>query len=945
VPPRALPQGRASDSRACDLVPKITDFGLAKQEGQGLTVEGAIFGTPPYMAPEQARGDTQQVGPATDIYALGAILYECLTGRPPFKAATAMETLRLISEEEPAAPRALQPECPRDLETVSLRALAKAPARRYPTALALADDLRRFLDRKPIHARPAGVAERLARWCRRNPALATTTGLAAAALLAVSAGSAAWAVREHRHAAALGAALDQAQYRLAENHLDHGLSLCDRGEIGVGLLWLARALEQAPAGATALRSTMRTQLAAWGAQVVPLKACFDLPEHVRAAALSPDGKTVWAGAQDRLLYRGDVATRRLLEPPIRTEEALNKVIWGPNGKVVLTIGHSGKAQLWDAATAKPLGPPLAHRACSAAWGPDGRLLVTGGEDGTARLWDVDAASARGRGVLKFADTVFALAVSPDGGTLATSAAKAVRFWDVATLKERGEPVLHPDNVAAVAYAPDGKAILTACDRTTQLWDAATRRPLGNTILHPGRIRTAAFSPDGRAYLSGGYDGTVRLWDSATGAAFGQPLRHDADVHSACFSRDGRAILTAAYGPTLRVWDVGDSRPQGLTLTHSPGYMVRAVAFSPQGNLLMTAGWDGAVRLWDLALGTPARQPLLHEDKLMTASFSQDGRRVLAQGWANTVWHWDLQAERPKGVPLRHAARPNHAAMSPDGGTVISGCCDGSVYFWDVATGAARGPFRAHREPVLTVAFSPDGRTACTGSEDGTLLLWDVAAARVRGQPLLHGGTVWSARFSPEGDAVLTACWDHHARLWDVATGALLGPPMRHGNRVLRAAFTPDGRRILTASADGTARLWDRATRAPIGRPLVHHDRVVAVAISPDGKLAVTGSWDGTARVWDLETGKLRGPPLRHADRVWSVAFHPQGTRVATACVDGTAKVWPVPPPAGETEEEVTLGLEARLGLSLDANDVVRVLGGREWEERRRRLSEASDGSR
>src|SRR5262249_20587824 len=195
------------------------------------------------------------------------------------------------------------------------KSLGREPPSRDASADELAGDVGLFPRGEPLaHTRRVGPGERLWRWCRRNPALAAATLLATAALLAVSAVSTLWAFREGKHAENLQDALDKARYRRAENYLDHGLALCDRDNVGAGLLSLARALEAAPADAADLRSVIRTQIAGWTRRVIPLKACLDSPEPVTAAALSPDGRTVWAAGRDQCLRRLDVASRDLLGP-------------------------------------------------------------------------------------------------------------------------------------------------------------------------------------------------------------------------------------------------------------------------------------------------------------------------------------------------------------------------------------------------------------------------------------------------------------------------------------------------------------------------------------------------------------------------------------------------------------------------------------------------------
>jgi eukaryotic-like serine/threonine-protein kinase len=932
--------------RATLFTPKIIDFGLAKflDEGAqhtGLTQPDGVQGTPSYMASEQAAGKIKEIGTLTDIYGLGAILYKMLTGHAPFEGASNREIINKVQSDQvlPLRPRRWRLEVPADLEAICLKCLEKEPARRYTSAEQLADELRNFLDHKPlVHTRRVGPVERLWRWCRRNPALAAATVLAATALLAVSAVSTLWAVREGKHAADLEVALDEAKYRRAENHLDHGLALCDRDDIGVGLLWLARALDRVPAGADDLRSVIHNQIAGWARRVIPLKACLDSPEPVTAAALSPDGRTVWAAGRDQCLRRWDVTRRELLGPPTRLTATVTAIAWGPRGKV-LTVCNDGTAQLWDAEKGSRVGRPLPHEVTSAAWDPGGRYLVTGDDDGRVRFWDADGGTSDRPG-FRQNGKVRVLTVSPDGRTVLTGEGKNARLWDAGSGQAVGDPVPHLGVVLAAAFSPDGRTVLTSSreDLTTRLWEAATGKPVVGPFRHKGMVEALAFSPDGQAFVTGGHDRTARIWSLGANQAVGQPLPHETEVRTVGFSSDGRTLLTAGFGNTLRVWEIALDRPLGLILPH--GASVRAVGFLPQGGVAFTAGEDGAVRFWDPATGAAAGEPLTNPtDPIMGVTSSRDGGRVLARCWSPRAWLWDTRAPRQAGTPFGHpkgAKWVNSAALSPDAGIVLTGCNDGSVRFWNPVTATPWREDFAHRGPVYTAAFSPDGQTAATGGEDGRVLLWDVASGKALGQPLEHGGPVLSLAFSPGGKKLLTASADHRARQWDVSSGALLEPDLRHGGDVRTAAYSPDGRTILTGSADGTARLWDAANGKPLGRPLVHHDHVVAVAFSPNGTTALTGSWDGTARLWDVATGKSLGPPLSHAQAVWTVAFSPEGKAVLTGSADGTARLWQVPRPVAEPPGRIALELEALTGLSLDELDTVRVLDAAGWEERRRR---------
>jgi serine/threonine protein kinase len=318
------------------LMPKVADFGLAKllDQEQGHTQTGAIVGTPSYMAPEQAAGGSRAVGPAADLYALGAILYELLTGRPPFRAESVRETLRQVAEDEPVPPSRLQSRVPRDLETICLKCLAKDPRRRFASGRELADELTRFLNGEPIRTRPAGALERLGRWCRRNPAWATAGGLAIVSLVAGTVAALLFAVNEARHADRLEtehgktqAALDLAEQRLRQSREEsaklamfQGLNLCEQGEVGPGVLWLSRALENAArADAPELERLLRRNLSGWCPRLHRLKLALPHQGPVNAVAFSPDGE---------------------------------KLLTGGGGQ-----GTTGDARLWSAQTGKELVPP------------------------------------------------------------------------------------------------------------------------------------------------------------------------------------------------------------------------------------------------------------------------------------------------------------------------------------------------------------------------------------------------------------------------------------------------------------------------------------------------------------------------------------------------------------------------------------------------------------
>ena len=392
-----------------DGEPKVSDFGLARSLASDvrLTHTGQLVGTPCYMAPEQAEAGAAEVGPAADVYSLGAILYELLTGHPPFRAATTLQTLDLVRSREPVPPRQMQPAVPRDLETICLKCLQKDPARRYAGAEALAEDLGRFLRGQPILARPTGAAERAWKWARRNPGVAAlSAALMMTAALAFVLVSWQWRRAEAR---AVAEALAHTEARRAHREavrgraelaMDHGRALCEQGEIGQGMLWLARSLRlAAEAGDDALQRAARINLAEWSARLGRPLARLRAPAPARDLAFRPDGRALVALGDDGAVHSWDTGTWREAGPPCSAADPrdtradlVGPLAFDSSGSGTLAIfDRAGRPHFWDAGRWRRTGPTLTcpqHAAVRAvAFADGGRRLLACDAEGLLRWWD------------------------------------------------------------------------------------------------------------------------------------------------------------------------------------------------------------------------------------------------------------------------------------------------------------------------------------------------------------------------------------------------------------------------------------------------------------------------------------------------------------------------------------------------------------------------------
>lgn len=906
---------------------KLGDFGVAKQlSGSDLkTLGGLLVGTPEYMAPEQADGQGGDAGPSADVYALGAILYAMLTGRPPFQSASVLDTLEQVRSQEPVSPRRLQPAIPRDLETICLKCLNKDPKRRYAGADELAEDLDRFSDGLTIRARPAGPAETAWKWARRRPSVALLS--AATVLVTVLSfvlvfwqWQAEVAANERAQRARRDAVREQAELALSQ-----GMTLCDRGEVGHGLLWLSRSLELSKEAGTAnLDRAIRINLADWGAQVSRPRLSSRLPAPILDLAFGRDGKTLAAVGKSRNIGLWDLGSKEeevstLVLGDLGESQWVERVALNPRDPgVMVTVDAEGHANFWDVADRQLDGPPLLHPPSHGIWGlafhPDGRRLVTSCDDGMARWWDVATRTQIGE-PLRHSDRVgyYSLALSPDGRRLVTGGRdhRAV-LWDVASGEPIGQPLMHTSPVHMLAFCGDGRRVITGTrDGKLHVWDPDTSRvvelpPQGSSVS------ALAVSPDGRTFATGTANGVVRLWDATRLGQVGQTSKLVTAVTGLAFHPDGRTLAIGQDDGVIRLWDVPE--PKAIGTLKSLNVPVKNVAFDREGTRLLVGGSKGA-QWWGLS-DDLARGPRMHSDRYEPSgmAFSEAKQR-----------------------PFEIVDLVEAIVVSPDGRTLATARWSGDeahvrgrLEIWDAGTGERLRVSSEQPSPLLGVAYSPDSRRVVTWSGSArSALLWDVADLR-HPRPILKNldTAIQQAVFSHDGKTILVAGREVTARLWDVASDREVVPATRpqHGYPVTAVAFNPSGTMMATGCLDGSVRLWSYPDVSLAHDVRGNAGEVVAATFSPDSRILLTASHDGTARFWDVASGKQLGPALRHTDAVLAIAYHPNGRSVATGTKDGMTQRWHVPlaPEPGDTNQ-IRQKVEMLSGLGLDSQGTVHTL--------------------
>lgn len=852
--------------------PRITDFGLARRlDGDSsLTLTGQVLGSPNFMPPEQASGGRGKVGRPSDVYALGGILYYLLTARAPFQADSLQHLIMQVLNAEPVSPRLLNPSIPRDLETITLKCLEKEPSRRYETAHELADELGRFLRGEPIHARPITAPEKLWRWCRRKPALATALGFALAALV-------------------IGLATTSWQWRRAE-----GMGVKERHE-----------RERAETGESNLVhqlyvAKMNLAQAAWEQNNVSR-----VRQLLDETAMAPERGFEWHYWQRQL---------HLLEVKILRghTESILAVAYSPDGQQIVTASADRTAKVWVVESATELLALSGHTNAvrSVAFSPDGRRIVTGSWDNTAKVWD----SRTGTNLLTLighTDAIFSVALSSDGQRIVTgSRDRTAKVWDAASGSLIRTLEGHSGVIWSVAFSSDASRIVTSSwDRTAKVWSATDGTDLLTLRGHDDAVFSVAFSPDDRRIVTGSRDLTAKVWDAGTGAELFPLYGHSGRIFSATFSPDGQRIATAGDDQTARVWDAGNRHD--LLAVKKHGSRISSVAFSPDGRQIVTGGGsisfspdgdviavgsgDRTAKVWEVA--SEKEMPTLrgHTNAVTSVAFSPDGRWVVTASFDDTAKVWETGTGTELFTLRGHSAPVRSAAFSPDGQRIVTGSFDHTAKVWDVAGRQELFPLIGHRAPVKSVAYSPDGQRIVTSSEDGTAIVWNAATGKElvtlrRPVPQLW---IWSVAFSPDGRRIVTANHggDQDATVWDADSGKVLLALKGHRSWLFNAAFSPDGQWIVTASNDGAAKVWDAASGQELLTLEGHSGGVMSAIFSPDGRRILTSSQDQTAKVWDAATGEELLTLKGHKEWILSAAFSPDGRRIATASADRTAKVW------------------------------------------------------
>jgi WD40 repeat protein len=924
-----------------------TNEGGSHSSSSDLTLAGAILGTPAYMPPEQAKGNP--VDERADVYSLGAILYHLLAGVPPYSGTHEKVILRQVLQGPPISLQNRQHNIPRDLVSITQKAMARESHSRYESAKELANDLKKFLTGQLVSAYQYTSSELFWRWIARYRA-AVVVALLLSFTLAVSLVVSFQKITQERNSAQQSQQEAETQRAVSDTLneqllLKQARAFLERSPVQ-SLSWLKQLHpERSPVG------TVRTIAADALLRGIPIY--LPTPSPARLMTFSRDKKWMAVALEDRSLLLWDVSCS---VPPCGEprrlgvhDEAISALVFSPDSQWIASAGSNTDIVLWPVVGGeKQVLSGHTKAVSSLLFSSDSKKLISASNDTTIRIWELQ--NKQSRLIEGHQNIIGELVLSPDNKMLASiSWDNNARLFDV----DSGSLLLSQPVVGGgdIQFSPSGQLIAIASDDgNVYLWshsDNIIKRLQG----HENVVTRVRFSPDGQRLASASWDHTVRVWGLSDTEPTSKVLfGHEQNIQHLEFSLDGTLLASAGQDQTIRLWDVSQSPivPNRNRALRGPESSVGAISFSPDGRFLASTNDDTKVRLWRVA--PHERQTLRgHGGDVRDVTFSPDGSSFVTSGDDRLIRIWSTQSPKePTQILAGHTDAVMHVAFSSDGKQLASVGARGGVFLWNLTTGLGiqisaavsddsqwgSAPINdllssdlarfvechvmfspkgdvlafsslhkgaqilslsdkklrsldAHQTPISQLRFSPDGRWLATASHDGQIFIHQLGTI---GHKTLsaHQDPIYSLEFSPDSRTLASAGYDSIIRLWNIESGEHK-ELKAHKSAVLHVAFSPDGKSLASGSFDQSAILWDLASLSFMVLE-GHKRRVYRVLFSPDSQSLATSSFDSTIRLWDISTRESR-VLHGHVDEVYEIDFSPDGKWLLSGGRDDMAYLW------------------------------------------------------
>lgn len=822
--------------------PFVTDFGLAKRVSADATIAAhvSVLGTPSYMAPEQARGESHYVDRRCDVYSLGVILFLLLTKEKPFRGNTQM-VLHQVIHDEPPSPRKLNGKVPRDLETICLKCLEKTPKRRYESAGALADDLERYLEGKPISARPVSLPERAWRWCQRRPAVAS---LLISLFLSLSIGLIGvthfW-LEAAENATQLGASLYRAQMNLVA-------ITYDAGDIA-GVRQTLNRFSEDPSWAGVRGFEWRY----FDALTSPFQQVASQGNVVVDIAVSHDGALCAACSRNRQVRVWDARSGELIRTLSLAAGRFNSVDFCPNSTLLASGSSDGMLRVWDPVNSEVSLREIKHgpAVTTVRYSGDGRLLLSSGNNGAIRIWNADD--------LEVVEQI------PSGMSRTMHA----------------------------MFLPDGERIVVATeDGRIRVWDVGTRRQLRIVDPLPELIQTMACSDDGRTIVIGTYSGVLHVVPLEADL---EPWKYDSTwgrIDDIEFTHRANVIALAASDGALHLFDLNRRRVVRELMTHPQvgGVLDR----SADGRFLSIGGGNGAIQRARLdAFDAPAI--LWHESDVRDLDFLPQGDHVVAVDSDGVLRVWDVTTGESEQLSADDETKALTVSAHPGGRLIASGGLGPHVTIWDrdsldVVEQLSITEFSD--VGVLKVEFSTTGLNLAVATRQGPVLVYQMNdPPELLFAVPVSDSQVSALDFSTNDRLLALAYSDSRIELYDGLTGALIEGTLDTSDSPAAIVFCQDNRALAVGTESGQVQIWDLETRSMRTNVKGHASRISCLEVLPDGVTLVSGGGDWQLRLWDAPSGELVTRLTGHNRQVFAISISPNGDTIASGGLEGDIRIW------------------------------------------------------